>query len=157
MSQKMSKSRGWQAFSLWVILALILALGAVLMTPSPASAATWYVDGTLGTDDGVHGTGPGTNAFKTIQYSISDSRVVDSDTIIAAAGTYNEDIEINKGLTIQSSTGAANTIIHGSADGSSYYMIRIFHRAGTFDGFTVTNPNYQGGADACGILTANFL
>src|SRR4030042_2015794 len=158
MSQRMFKSRVWEASSILVILALILALGTALLTPSPAAgAAIWYVDGTLGTDDGVHGTGPGINAFKTIQYSINDSRVVDSDTIIVAAGTYNEDVEINKGLTIQSSTGAANTIIRGSGDGSSYYMIRIFHSNVTFDGFTVTNPNYQGGADASGILVGNYL
>jgi hypothetical protein len=156
MRQKMYKSSVCKASSVWVILALILALGTVLMAPSPAAAATWYVDGTLGIDDGVHGTGPGTNAFKTIQYSINDGRIGDSDTINVAAGTYNEDIQIDKGLTIQSSAGAENTIIRGSGDGSSYYMIRIFHSDVTFDGFTVTNPDYQGGADASGILVGNY-
>ena len=158
MRQKKFISGVYDASSVLVILALILALGTALLTPSPATgAAIWYVDGTLGTDNSTQGTGPGTDAFKTIQYSITDSRVIDSDTILVASGTYNEDIEINKGLTIQSSAGATNTIIRGSGDGSSYYMIRIFHGNITFDGFTVTNPNYQGGADACGILIANFL
>jgi parallel beta-helix repeat protein len=158
MRQKMFKYRLWEASSVLVILALILALGTALLTPSPASgAATWYVDGTLGTDNSTQGTGPGINAFKTIQYSITDSRVIDSDTMLVAAGVYNEDIEINKALTIQSSAGATNTVIRGSGGGSSYYMIRIFHSNVTFDGFTVTNPNYQDGADASGILIANFL
>jgi hypothetical protein len=158
MRQKTSKSKVWKAFSAWGILALILALAAVLITPSPAAgAATWYVDGTHGTDNVTQGTGPGINAFKTIQYAINDVRVVDSDTINVAAGTYNEDIQINKGLTIQSSTGATNTIIHGSGGGSSYYMIRIYHSNVTFDGFTVTNPDYQGGADASGVLVGNYL
>jgi hypothetical protein len=157
MRRKMSKSGAWKAFSVWVVLALILALATVFVAPSPAAAAaTWYVDGTLGTDNVTQGTGPGINAFKTIQYAINDVRVVDSDTINVAAGTYNEDIQINKGLTIQSSTGAANTIIRGSGGGSSYYMIRIHHSNVTFDGFTVTNPDYQGGADASGILVGNY-
>jgi len=158
MRQKISKPRIREASSVCVILALILALGTVLMTPSPAAgAATWYVDGTYGTDNTTQGTGPGINAFKTIQYAIYDSRVVNSDTINVAAGTYNEDIEINKGLTIQSSAGAETTIIRGSGGGSSYYMIRIYHGDVTFDGFTVTNPDYQGGADASGILIGNYL
>ena len=151
----MSKSRVWQASSVCVILALLLALGTALMTPSPAAAAaTWYVDGTLGTDNTTQGTGLGINAFKTIQYAID--RASDSDTINVAAGVYIEDIEINKGLTIQSSAGAGNTTIRGSGDGSSYYMIRIYHSDVTFDGFTVTNPDYQGGADASGILVGNY-
>ncbi|MFC2050667.1 hypothetical protein ACFLTN_05775 [Chloroflexota bacterium] len=154
----MSKSGAWKAFSVWVVSPLILALAAVLMAPSPAAgAATWYVDGTLGTDNVTQGTGPGINAFKTIQYAINDVGVVDTDTITVAAGTYNEDIQINKGLTIQSSTGATNTIIRGSGGGSSYYMIRIYNRDVTFDGFTVTNPTYQGGADASGILVGDYL
>jgi len=154
---KMSKSRVRAISSVCIVLALILALGTVLIAPSPARAATWYVNGTLGTNDSVHGTGPGINAFKTIQYAVNDVRVIDGDTINVAADTYNEDIQINKGLTIQSSGGAANTIIHGSGGGSSYYMIRIHHSNVTFDGFTITNPNYQGGADASGILVGNYL
>jgi hypothetical protein len=154
----LAEPRVRDAFSVRIILVLILVVGTALLIPSPAEgAATWYVDGTLGTDDGVHGTGPGINAFKTIQYAINDVRVVDSDIINVAAGTYNEDIQINKGLTIQSSSGAADTIIRGSGAGSSYYMIRIYHSDVTFDGFTVTNPDYQGGADACGILVGNYL
>src|SRR4030042_2818315 len=99
MRQKISKSGVWQAFSVWVILALILGSGSVLMAPSPVGAATWYVDGTLGTDDGAHGTGPGINAFKTIQYSINDPRIGDSDTINVAAGDYYKQIHIKKKLT----------------------------------------------------------
>lgn len=127
------------------------------MVPSPAIAATWYVDGILGTDDGVHGTGTGNDAFKTIQYAVNDGRVGNGDTINVAAGTYNEDIQIDKGLTIQASEGADNTTIRGSGVGSSYYMIRISHSDVTFYGFTVTNPDYDGGADASGILVQNDL
>ena len=153
----MSKSRVRQVSSVCFILALALAFGSVLMTPTPAAgAAIWYVDGTNGTDNATQGTGPGINAFKTIQYAINDARVVDGDTINVAAGTYNEDILISKGLTIQSSAGADNTTIHGSGVGSSYYMIRIYHSDVTFNGFTVTNPDYQGGADASGILVGTY-
>jgi len=73
------------------ILAVVLVLGAV-----PAWAATWYVDGALGTDDDTHGTGSDAAAFKTIQYAINDSRVTAGDTINVAAGTYTEDVTISK-------------------------------------------------------------
>ena len=71
-------------------LALAFSMSAVVVPASPALATdTWYVDGANGTDDGTHGTGPGTDAFKTIQYSINDGRVGSGDTIIVAAGTYS--------------------------------------------------------------------
>jgi len=64
--------------------------------------STWYVDGTLGTDDGSHGTGTGSSAFNTIQYAINDTRVIPGDTIIVAAGEFNltATIAVNKSVTL---------------------------------------------------------
>lgn len=76
---------------LLLALALVLSLGAVAAPMAgtvEASPDDWYVDGALGTDDGTHGTGPGADAFKTIQYAINDSRVTDGDTINVAEGEY---------------------------------------------------------------------
>jgi len=74
--------------------------------------STWYVDGALGTDDGTHGIGTGSSAFKTIQYAINDPRVENGDTINVAAGTYNENVVINKSLTLR---GVSNPVIVGGA------------------------------------------
>ena len=71
-----------------------------------------------------------------------------------APGTYNEDIQINKSLTLQSTDGAESTTIQGSGTRSSNYMVRIYSSNVTFKGFTVTNPNYGSGADASGILVS---
>jgi len=73
--------------------------GVLRLVQTGASLTTWYVDGALGTDDTSHGTGPGANAFKTIQYAI-DYTTTSGDTIIVAAGTYNESVIVNKSLTL---------------------------------------------------------
>jgi len=93
-------------------LALVLSLAAVALPATPVYAATnYYVDGTLGTDDGSHGTSAGAGAFKTIQYAIDDARVVATDTIIVAAGIYTGDLIINKDITLRSASGKASTTI----------------------------------------------
>lgn len=70
--------------------------------------------------------------------------------VTAAPGTYNERLLINKALTLQSASGAASTIINGN-DGDPY-VVQIQSSNVTFDGFTVTNPEYTGGSDASGIV-----
>jgi len=59
-------------------------------------AMTLYVDGTSGTDDLNHGTGTGSNAFKTIQYAIDViPPIYTGDVIInIGAGNYTEAIII---------------------------------------------------------------
>jgi len=81
----------------YIITSIIIAIPNVHASPDD-----WYVDGALGTDDGSHGIGPGTNAFKTIQYAMDDSRVSDGDTIHVAAGTYTatSTITVTKTLTL---------------------------------------------------------
>jgi len=88
---------------LFVCLALCLSLAlAVLpaLTTPVLAASTWYVDGTLGTDDGSHGGGPGGSAFRTIQYAIDDARVLDGDTIEVAAGIYGQNVVVDKSLIL---------------------------------------------------------
>ena len=73
---------------------------------------------------------------------------ISGETILVYPGTYNEDIRIDEALTVRSTDGAEATII----DGTGSYIVIISHSDVTFEGFTVTNPDYAGGADASGIL-----
>ena len=69
------------------------------MTPAVAAGTTWYVSnsGSNGTGDGSQG-----NPWQTIQYAIDNASVLSGDTINVAAGTYfNEQLVINKSLTIE--------------------------------------------------------
>jgi len=95
------------ALAVVMILFTSMFLVAIPIIPTGASPDDWYVDGALGTDDETHGTGPGADAFKTIQYAINDTRVSTGDTIIVAAETYNEQVRFIKRVTVTSSTGEA--------------------------------------------------
>ena len=86
-------------------LALVFSLTAVAIVPaSPAMAATtYYVDAATGNDGNGGGAG---DPWLTIQHAVNI--VAGGDTIIVAAGTYGEQVVINKALTIQ---GAGDTTI----------------------------------------------
>jgi len=86
------------------------------------------------------------NDYATIQAAIDAAEP--GDTILVSPGTYSENLRITKALTVRSTDGAEETII----DGTSSYIVIISHSDVTFEGFTVTNPEYDGGADASGIL-----
>ena len=121
--------------ALTLVVLLLAVFGAV-----PAWAqTTWYVDGALGTDDGTHGTGPGANAFKTIQYAIDDARVVNGDTINVAAGTYTENLVITDKSLILQGENKNTTIIDRS--GSGYIITITANTVGniTISGFTIQN------------------
>ena len=97
-----------------ILIALVLAVGlsliiAVSVEANGSGPSTWYVDGTLGTDDISHGTGNGTAAFKTIHYAINSASA--NDTINVAAGAYDEDLTIEKSLTIQGAGDATRLIL----------------------------------------------
>ena len=119
-----------------IFLTLVLVLTFSLVTAVPAAAAVIIV-------------GPD---YPTIQAAI-DAAAPD-DTISVTPGTYFEHIRIDKALTIRSTEGPERTII----DGFAYrYIVEIYHSDVTFEGFTVTNPTYEGGADATGILVGAYL
>jgi len=114
---------------------------------------TWYVDGALGTDDETHGTGLGTDAFKTIQYAINDGRVTNGDTINVAAGTYTENVNINKRLTLNGagsgSDPATNTVVTAAVAAVPVVSINA-NGASASDRLTLSNIRVTGGNGGSG-------
>ena len=61
----------------------------------------YFVNTTSGTDDGtttgriLRGNGPGTDAFKTLNYAMTSSRMPHGARCVLAAGTYSESTSIN--------------------------------------------------------------
>jgi len=94
---------------------------------------TWYVDDD---DYPVQGVGSFDDPFCTIQAAIDAAS--DYDTIIVAAGTYNENINIYKSLTVVSEDGAEVTIINAQGVPIAV-LINGADTVATFDGFTVDN------------------
>jgi len=74
--------------------------------------------------------------YSTIQEAINAASP--DDTIIVAAGTYNENIIIDKSLTVKSVGGPKVTIIHAQPT-SFGVLIYGIGTVATFDGFTVEN------------------
>ena len=82
-----------------------------------------------GTDctGGVYASGV---CYSTIQEAIDNSSTVDGYTINVAAGTYVENVNVTKDLTLQ---GVSGTNLQG--------QITISHDGVTVDGFNITNQN----------------
>ncbi|HAL62236.1 MAG TPA: hypothetical protein DCP08_07530, partial [Chloroflexi bacterium] len=114
---------------------VVLTLG--LTASVSAQGFTIYVDGTRGADDPMCGANPGPSACKTIQYAI-DYKAGDGDTIIVAAGTYAENVNVDKPLILQ---GASRPIIDGNQTGP---CITIAADGVTIDGFELTNGTTAG-------------
>ncbi|MFO8061334.1 MAG: DUF1565 domain-containing protein, partial [bacterium] len=103
----------------------------------------FYVD-TLGTDDGTHGTGPGTDAYRTIGYAIGD--VSSGDTIMVAPGSYPEALTVDKSIWLmgpnEDKSGYAGdradeAVICRSADGTNIITVssdNVYIAGFTIDG-----------------------
>lgn len=117
-----------------VALALVAALAAAMLPAGVVMAqATWYVDD----DNCPGGTGTQADPFCLIQDAIDAA--TGGDTIVVAAGTYNENnIQIAKSLTIQGAGPGATFVDGGAGD-------RVFDvgAAGvlTMSGMTIRNGN----------------
>jgi parallel beta-helix repeat protein len=119
---------------------LILTVAVIATFPAIVSAAgnTYYV-ATTGSD--ATGSGTAVDPWATIQYAIDQAS--SDDTIIVEAGTYNEDVNIDKSLAVLSADGAATTII--DAQGADFgVLIDGVGTVATIDGFTVRNYEVGG-------------
>jgi parallel beta-helix repeat protein len=111
----------------------LLVLCSVLLVAcfvGSASAKMWYVD-----DEGIAAN------FTRIQDAIDNATT--GDTIIVRAGTYAENIDVDKSLTIQSLNGVESTIIQ--AANSSDHIFDVTADYVTITGFTVRNATLKSG------------
>ncbi|HHX27957.1 MAG TPA: DUF1565 domain-containing protein, partial [Firmicutes bacterium] len=88
--------------------------------------------------------------YDTIQEALDNAR--DGDTILVGSGEYFGSIVIDKSITLRSTNGPEETILNGNHASEHYYMVNIKANNVTVDGFTITNPEYNGTADASGVV-----
>jgi len=139
----MARLKEWKGLSILVALALVLSLGIVAVPAIPVSAATpIYVNAGTGNDawDGQAAAWDGTHGPKqTIQAGID---VVDASGIVnVAAGTYNENVNVNKSVDLTANgtvdvTSAAATgdhVFEVTADDVNITGFDISGAEGTID------------------------
>jgi predicted GH43/DUF377 family glycosyl hydrolase len=124
---------------LGIIVGLAMLLFAVLlwgrrgMSPAHADPGILYVNRATGTDDGTCGTAA--NPCKTISHTLN-FRAVSNDTIYVAAGTYTENITVDKAVTLIGGYSPSGTLwLPGGEtiiDGSGSPTI-----VGDWDGYSV--------------------
>jgi hypothetical protein len=119
-----------------ILLSVVLAVGASLMSALPVAAAgvSFYV-ATTGdnTNDGLSWQ----TAWQDIQYAINQAGA--GDTINVAAGIYNENITLKDGVAVLGA-GADVTIIDGGGNGTVITADSVGPTT-RLEGFTVTRGN----------------
>ena len=94
------------------------------------------------------------NSYTTIQAAIGDGTTLDNYFVTVDAGTYNENVTINKNGITLTGLGAGATITGGGADG-----INLIADDVTIDNFTVTGFNdglELGSSDGVTLLNCSF-
>jgi parallel beta-helix repeat protein len=89
--------------------------------------------------------------YPTIQVAVDAASP--GDTIIVRAGTYIENVNVNKSLTIESESGAETTIISAANVYDDVFEVTADHV--TIKGFTVQGATYRAGIHLVGSATDN--
>jgi hypothetical protein len=135
--------------------ALLWVLGETGPVAAVPAATTRYVEPS-GTDSGDC-SDPG-SPCQTIQYAVG--KAVAGDTIDVAAGTYNENVTIDRSLTLQG-TGAGRTIADGNGSVTHQHVMTVTVGSVVIvTGMTITNgktPDGYPGSAGGGIHNAGTL
>jgi parallel beta-helix repeat protein len=130
-----------RSISLFVALAMVLSLFAGVGTPTAKAAAVWYVGKSDATDAVGHGTSV-SHPFLTIQYAVTTAAA--GDIINVAAGTYTENVTVNKALTL---TGSSAIVNPAAADHS---IFTVTASGVSISGFTASGAIYSVHANESG-------
>ncbi|MCE5258304.1 MAG: right-handed parallel beta-helix repeat-containing protein [Chloroflexi bacterium] len=153
------KGKFWRVL---LVLALLFSMGLVAAGSIAAEGATLYVS-TAGTD--VEACGTEASPCRTIQYTINKASA--GDTINVAAGTYTEQILIQKPLALVGA-GKGSTIIQAPgtrsgtvSQGSTWdYIVAAYPTSGTIairiQGFTIDANNQPKTAGTAGLIGVFF-
>ena len=112
-----------------IVIAAIVAICAFVLTSGIASAATRVVNQT----DPPCAIGDA--YYATIQEAITAA--ANGDTIIVCNGTYNENVDVNRRLTIRSAYGSENCIVRAKDSNDHVFHVRV--NWVNITGFTVQN------------------
>ncbi|MCP4633466.1 MAG: T9SS type A sorting domain-containing protein [candidate division Zixibacteria bacterium] len=115
----------------------ILIIAIAIGVNTAYSQETWYID-INGSDSS--GDGSLINPFGTIQYGINISST--GDSIVVMPGTYYEQLDVEKSLSLLSSSGKDSTIIdaQGTIDDTSSSVLTILSAGNvSINGFTIKN------------------
>jgi len=124
---------------LFIALALLFSLIAVVGTGTAAAAGNWYVS-TTGND--TTGDGSLLNPWLTINHAIGQAG--GGDTINVAAGTYVENVSIPKSVTLKGAKYDVNVSGRTAASASESTiqgLVTVDASGVNINGFTLTNPS----------------
>jgi hypothetical protein len=147
-------------FSILFALVLVLSFSLVTGTPVAAERGTTYYVSTAGKD--TTGNGTAGNPWRTVQYAIGQASA--NDTIIVAAGTYQENVVIDKSLTLKGAQAGvdartrsgAETIIEPDEEEIGISILTAAGRVIVIDGLTVQNAGHGIATPEFGLMAANI-